>query len=242
MQKLLAYSALSASLMLVAACNEKQKVEEVPAELTTLEQKVSYIIGYDVARNTKSFEFQIDPTIVAAAIKDKQADKESRIAQEDVQAVMQEFQQVQQQKRQEIRQQQLDENSSKGKAFLEENAKKEGVTVTESGLQYKVLVEGSGEKPSAESQVKVHYKGTLLDGTEFDSSHKRGQPATFRVNQLIPGWIEALQLMQEGAKWEIYVPSDLGYGAGGTPNIPPNSALIFEMELLEILAEKTEEK
>jgi len=123
-----------------------------------------------------------------------------------------------------------------GKQFLEENGKKEGVHTLPDGLQYKVLKEGTGKKPQAADTVSVHYKGTLIDGTEFDSSYKRGQPAEFPVNRVIKGWTEALQLMPEGSKWMLYIPSRLAYGERGTPGGPigPNETLIFEVELLKI--------
>jgi FKBP-type peptidyl-prolyl cis-trans isomerase FkpA len=129
-----------------------------------------------------------------------------------------------------------DPNSEKGEAFLKENSTKEGVKTTASGLQYKVLKEGTGKSPKATDTVEVHYKGTLLDGTEFDSSIKRGQPATFPLNRVIPGWTEGVQLMKEGAKYQFTIPSKLAYGERGTPGgpIPPNSTLIFEVELLSI--------
>ncbi len=128
------------------------------------------------------------------------------------------------------------ENIEKGNAFLAENQKKEGVKVTASGLQYEVLQEGNGKSPKATDKVRCHYEGTLIDGTLFDSSIKRGEPAVFGVNQVIPGWVEALQLMSEGAKWRLYIPSDLGYGAHGAGEmIPPHSTLVFDVELIEVL-------
>ena len=128
------------------------------------------------------------------------------------------------------------ENIEKGKAFLAENAKKEGVVTLPSGLQYEVITEGNGKKPSATDRVKCHYEGTLIDGTLFDSSIKRGQPAVFGVNQVIQGWVEALQLMTEGSKWRLFIPSELGYGAQQAGEmIPPHSTLIFEVELIEVL-------
>jgi len=129
------------------------------------------------------------------------------------------------------------ENIEKGKAFLAENAKKEGIVTLPSGLQYQVLKEGNGKKPAATDRVKCHYEGTLIDGTLFDSSIKRGQPAVFGVNQVIKGWVEALQLMGEGAKWKLFIPSELGYGAQQAGElIPPHSTLIFEVELIEVLS------
>ena len=129
------------------------------------------------------------------------------------------------------------ENIEKGKAFFAENAKKEGIVTLPSGLQYQVLKEGNGKKPAATDRVKCHYEGTLIDGTLFDSSIKRGQPAVFGVNQVIKGWVEALQLMGEGAKWKLFIPSELGYGAQQAGElIPPHSTLIFEVELIEVLS------
>ena len=129
------------------------------------------------------------------------------------------------------------ENIEKGKAFLAENAKKEGIVTLPSGLQYQVLKEGNGKKPAATDRVKCHYEGTLIDGTLFDSSIKRGQPAVFGVNQVIKCWVEALQLMGEGAKWKLFIPSELGYGAQQAGElIPPHSTLIFEVELIEVLS------
>ena len=123
-----------------------------------------------------------------------------------------------------------------GEAFLKENAKKEGVKTTASGLQYKVLKEGEGKSPKATDTVKVHYKGTLIDGKEFDSSYKRGEPIEFPLNRVIPGWTEGVQLMKEGAKYQFTIPSKIGYGERGTPGgpIPPNATLIFEVELIQV--------
>ncbi|MCH9022540.1 MAG: FKBP-type peptidyl-prolyl cis-trans isomerase [Planctomycetes bacterium] len=126
-------------------------------------------------------------------------------------------------------------NLQDGKAFLEQNAKKPGITTRPSGLQYRIIKEGTGKIPTANNSVKTHYRGTLINGTEFDSSYKRNQPATFGVLGVIKGWTEALQLMKVGAKWELFIPAELAYGSRGRPSIPPNSALIFEIELLEIL-------
>lgn len=127
-------------------------------------------------------------------------------------------------------------NKEAGEKFLTENAKKEGVVVLPSGLQYEVLVEGNGRKPSATDRVQCHYEGTLIDGTVFDSSIKRGEPAVFGVNQVIMGWVEALQLMQEGAKWRLYIPYNMAYGENGAGEmIPPYSALVFDVELIKVL-------
>ena len=143
-------------------------------------------------------------------------------------------------KREEEQKKLADENAEKGKVFLEENKAKEGVTTTESGLQYRVITEGSGVKPKATDTVTVHYSGKLLDGTEFDSSYSRNEPATFDLNSVIPGWTEGLQLMPQGSKWELVIPSDLAYGPGANGPIPPNSVLVFEVELLEVKAAEAE--
>ena len=128
-----------------------------------------------------------------------------------------------------------DENKTEGAAFLAENAKKEGITTTSSGLQYKILTQGNGAKPSATNSVTVHYQGTTLDGKEFDSSYKRGEPATFPLNRVIAGWTEGLQLMQEGSKYRFYIPSNLAYGPKGAGrDIGPNATLIFEVELIKV--------
>ena len=162
--------------------------------------------------------------------------KDSRISDEDAQKIMQEVQEKAIAKQEEEQKKLSEDNLAKGKAFLEENKAKEGVVTTESGLQYKVITEGKGAKPKATDTVTVHYTGKLIDGTEFDSSAKHGQPATFPLDGVIPGWTEALQLMPQGSKWEIVIPSDLAYGAGGQGPIPPASTLVFEVELLEIAA------
>lgn len=133
------------------------------------------------------------------------------------------------------------ENLAKGQAYLEENAKREGVTVTESGLQYEVMTATDGNKPAAQDTVKVHYKGTLLDGTEFDSSYSRGEPATFPLHRVIKGWTEGVQLMNVGSKFKFHIPSDLAYGARNTGKITSNSTLIFEVELLEIVGKEASE-
>lgn len=247
--KLKALTGVLLSTAVLVACKAEQAPEETsaPLQLDTLEKKVSYLVGYDASRNHGRIEFNMDSESTAAGIEDQLAGKESRISEEELQAVMQEFQAYVMEKQKEIQAKEAeanklvaDANAKEGEAFLAENGAKEGVTTTDSGLQYKVITEGTGDKPGAADRVTVHYRGTLIDGTEFDSSFGRGEPATFGVNQVIKGWTEALQLMPEGSKWELYIPADLAYGPGGAPpEIGPNSTLLFEVELLSI--EKAEE-
>ncbi|HKL27262.1 MAG TPA: FKBP-type peptidyl-prolyl cis-trans isomerase, partial [Desulfuromonadales bacterium] len=165
---------------------------------------------------------------------------EPRLSEEEMIAEIQAFQQQLQQQQMEKIQALAEENKVESEAFLKENAEKEGVVVRDSGLQYKVIEPGEGESPEVDSVVTVHYRGMLVDGTEFDSSYSRNEPATFPVNGVIPGWGEALPLMKEGAKWKLFIPADLAYGESGAgEQIGPNAALIFEVELLSI-EEKTE--
>ena len=144
------------------------------------------------------------------------------------------FQQKLQAQRQEKSKKEGEENKTKGDQFLAENKKKEGVQTTASGLQYKIITKGTGPIPKPDDTVKTHYRGTLIDGTEFDSSYKRGEPVTFGVNGVIKGWTEALLMMPVGSKWQLFIPSDLAYGPSGRPGIPPNSTLLFDIELISI--------
>lgn len=226
---------MAATAALLTACGGGQEEDKAEVKLDTLEQKVSYIVGYNMASQAKASSFDIDVDALSMAVGDVHSDKESRLNEEESRAAMTAFQTQQHAKQQEQQAQAAEENKQEGEAYLAENAQKEGVTTTESGLQYRVITEGEGESPTAEDQVTVHYTGRLTDGTVFDSSVERGQPATFPVNGVIPGWVEALQLMKVGDKWEITIPSDLAYGSGGTSGpIGPNETLIFEVELLDI--------
>lgn len=209
-------------------------------QLSSHESQYSYAIGLRVAENFKAQDIKLDTKAFFLAIEDIMGGKDIRMTDEALQTAMNEFNTVQQAKMQE-RQVKLEaeqkvaaeKNVAEGAAFLAKNAKEKGVKITESGLQYKVITQGEGAKPTTDSVVSVHYRGRLLDGTEFDSSYKRGQPAKFGVTQVIKGWTEALQLMPEGSKYELYIPSDLAYGPRGAgANIGPNATLIFEVELL----------
>ena len=193
-------------------------------------QKFSYALGVNLGANFEQQGFleEVDANEMAKAIVDYVA-KNTSVSLEESAGVVNEY-------LGELGKKQHSKNIEIGQAFLAENAKKEGVTQLASGLQYEVINAGSGKKPGATSQVKTHYHGTLLDGTVFDSSVARNQPASFGVNQVIKGWTEALQLMEEGAKWKLYVPHDLAYGEQGAGrDITPYSTLIFEVELLEVL-------
>lgn len=215
----------------------------------TEQQKVSYVIGLNVAGNLTQLktqgEFAVDVDAVVQGLKDGMAGTEPKMTREEIGATMQAFQQKMEAKQKEKMaaheadmKKQADKNKKDGEAYLAANAKKKGVKTTKSGLQYRVIQEGKGPKPKDTDTVTVNYRGTLIDGKEFDSSYKRGEPATFAVNAVIPGWTEALQLMPEGSKWELVLPSDLAYGPGGTgAEIGPNAVLIFEVELLKAKAD-----
>ena len=192
--------------------------------------KFSYAIGLGIGQNLLSMGAQgINVEDFAQAIADVLNRKETAISHNEAREIVNNY-------FTELEAKMNAENIEKGKAFLAENAKKEGVITLPSGLQYQVITEGNGKKPSATDKVKCHYEGTLIDGTLFDSSIKRGQPAVFGVNQVIRGWVEALQLMSEGSKWRLFIPSELGYGAQQAGEmIPPHSTLIFEVELIEVL-------
>ncbi|MBW8040698.1 MAG: FKBP-type peptidyl-prolyl cis-trans isomerase [Planctomycetes bacterium] len=203
--------------------------------LKTEMDKVSYAIGVQLGQNFKSQRLDVKLDLLTQGLKDSMADQQLALTQEEIVQVMTDLSQrmkTQQQERQKLN---AAKNLATGKAFLEANKKRESIKVLPSGLQYKVIKEGTGKIPTAADKVKTNYRGTLIDGTEFDSSYKRGKPAEFGVTRVIKGWTEALLLMKEGAKWELYIPANLAYGERGNRTIPGNSALIFEIELLEIL-------
>src|SRR5690554_1430783 len=223
-----------ASAVLIVGCSKEEKQPDPSTLLQSLEQKVNYTIAQNLANNFKQSGVTIEPETFALALRDVRDGTESRLSDEEMQTVMQTFQEQAMAQREEEQKKIAEENAAAGAKFLEENKAKEGVTTTESGLQYRVITEGTGAKPAATDTVTVHYSGKLLDGTEFDSSYSRNEPAVFGLNSVIPGWTEGLQLMSEGAKWELVIPSDLAYGPGANGPIPPNSVLVFEVELLEV--------
>jgi FKBP-type peptidyl-prolyl cis-trans isomerase FklB len=208
-----------------------------PAVLTlkTEKDKNSYAFGMNIGRGLRQNSVDIDPAILMRGIKDVLAGGKTLLTDEQAQTTLTAIQNNLRKRQQDMRQQAGDTNKKEGDAFLAENKTKDGVITLPSGLQYKVVKAADGPKPAATDSVVCNYRGTLINGTEFDSSYKRGQPATFPVGQVIKGWTEALQLMPVGSKWELYVPSDLAYGdRGAGANIGPNATLIFEVELLSI--------
>ncbi|MEI9477449.1 MAG: FKBP-type peptidyl-prolyl cis-trans isomerase [Deltaproteobacteria bacterium] len=204
--------------------------------LKTQKDKVSYSIGMDIGMTLKNQSLEVDPAILARGIKDSMTGQKPLMTEQEIRDTIGAFQKEMMAKQQELAKLMGEKNKKEGEAFLAENKKKEGVKTLPSGLQYKVMKAGTGKKPKATDTVSTNYRGTLIDGTEFDSSARRGKPATFPVKGVIPGWTEALQLMEEGAKWQLFVPSNLGYGERGTPGGPigPNATLIFDIELVSI--------
>jgi len=233
--------ALAAAVTL-QACNQQQSA--APAEtaaapattaLETTEQRLSYGIAYGLGQRMKADNVPLDVDAFAAGMRDALDGTEARLSQEEIAAEMQAFQEKAMAEHEAKQAAAAAENLAAANKFLEENKAKEGVVVTDSGLQYEVITEGDGPIPGPEDTVEVNYRGTLIDGTEFDSSYKRGQSVSFGVGQVIPGWTEALQLMPVGSKWRLVLPPDLAYGTGGAgQQIGPNSALVFEVELLDI--------
>jgi FKBP-type peptidyl-prolyl cis-trans isomerase FklB len=212
-----------------------QGAKDKKLTLETQKQKVSYSIGMDIGNNFKQSEIDIDLNALLQGVKDALSDSTPMLTEQQREEAMRQFQQEMVAKRNEKARKAGEENKLEGETFLAENAKKEGVITLPSGLQYKILKQGDGKKPKLTDQVTTNYRGTLIDGTEFDSSYKRGEPTSFPVNGVIAGWTEALQLMPVGSKWQLFIPSNLAYGergAGGS--IGPNATLIFEIELLSI--------
>jgi FKBP-type peptidyl-prolyl cis-trans isomerase FklB len=204
------------------------------APLKDQKDKASYSIGHDIGNTFKKQNVDLNLDALITGLKDALAGKEA-LPKEERDKTLAAFQKELIEKQTAASKAAGEKNAAEGEKFLEENKKKDGVKTTASGLQYKVLKEGAGESPKATDMVITHYKGTLLDGTEFDSSYKRNEPATFPVNRVIPGWTEALQLMKPGSKYQLFIPSKLGYGERGAGrDIGPNSTLIFEVELVGI--------
>lgn len=220
------FSLLAVALVMITSCGEK--VKEIPGVSKELRDSVSYAVGASLGSMVKQADFgQLNMKEVYKAIEDVLTEKTLKVELAQANELITKYL---------IKKQEAanEENIEKGNKFLEENKTKEGVIALESGLQYKILAEGNGVMPAAEDTVEVHYKGTLIDGTEFDSSHNRGETATLALNQFIPGWVEGMQKVSEGGKIELYIPAALAYGSQQMGTIPAGSTLIFEVELIKV--------
>jgi len=207
---------------------------DAPVTLNSQTDKVSYSIGLDIGKNMKRQGIEIDPAIFAAGLKAALSGDKPLLEEEEARQVMNAYRAENQAKQQAKQKAAAEKNKAEGDKFLAENKTKDGVVTLPSGLQYKVLTAGKGEKPTTSDSVTTQYRGTLIDGTEFDSSYKRGQPASFPVTGVIKGWTEALQLMETGSKWQLFIPAQLAYGERGNRDIGPNATLVFDLELLSI--------
>jgi FKBP-type peptidyl-prolyl cis-trans isomerase len=228
---------LGFGLLAGATVAEEPAKPAAPSEsiLKSPKEKLSYTLGQNIGKTFKAQGIEIDLDVFLRGIKDASGTEPGLLTEEEMRAVLMSLQQELSTRQAEKAKVLSEKNKKEGEAFLEANKTKEGVKTTESGLQYKILKAGDGKTPKAEDSVTVHYRGTLIDGTEFDSSIKRGQPAKFQVGGVIKGWTEALQLMPAGSKWQIFVPSALAYAERGAgPLIGPNAVLIFEVELVSI--------
>jgi FKBP-type peptidyl-prolyl cis-trans isomerase FklB len=214
---------------LFGVCSAADKLE-----LKDQKDKESYSLGYQFGETLKMQGLDINLDVYTSAIRDALAGKGPQLSQEEIRATIMDLQKRAMAAQQKAVKEQGDKSLAEGKAFLTENGKKKEVKTLPSGLQYKILAEGSGKTPKATDEVTVNYKGSLVDGREFDNSYKRGAPANFRVDKVIRGWTEALQLMKEGSKWQLFIPPELGYGERGAGPVPPNSVLIFEVELISV--------
>lgn len=226
------YAVIGALTISLVACSQEKQQK---AELKTRQDSVSYSIGHNIGRNLRQQSLELNADAVAAGLREYLSDSTSRLSENQIEAVLGSFQQELMAKHETARKGQSEKNLTDSQAFLEENKKEKGIVVLPSGLQYKVLKEGTGKKPKEDQTVEVIYRGTFIDGTEFDSSERQGGPATFSLEGIIKGWGEALQLMPVGSKWRIFIPPHLAYGEQGASDlIPPNAMLIFEVELVSI--------
>lgn len=236
--------ALCAVLVTLGGCKDTKTSADASAttqqvQLTTDEQRMGYSLGATMGQQFRNDHVQVDVDALVQGMRDGYTNRLA-VSEDELAAAMQQLQTSHAERMQAEFNDLATKNVSEGEAFLKENAGQDGVVTTASGLQYQVLTAGTGPKPTADDTVKVHYRGTLLDGTEFDSSLRRGEPVSFPVNAVIPGWVEALQLMPVGSKWKLTIPSDLAYGPGGAGSqIGPNAVLVFEVELLGIEPRET---
>ena len=236
MKKLALCLALTSSVALVA-CQQPTTQEAAPVALETSEQRFSYGMAYNMGERMASESLEVDAAAFSLGLADALSGAESKLTPEEVAAEMQAFQERMQAEQVARAEAAADANAAEAEAFFADNAARDGVKVTESGLQYEVVTQGDGVSPKPSDTVEVHYRGTLLDGSEFDSSYSRGEPVKFRLDQVIAGWTEGLQLMQVGSNYTFYIPAELAYGAGGAGDvIGPNAALKFEVELLGVEA------
>jgi len=230
------FCALLISALVVSSCSsDSSSGGEVSLE--TKKDSVSYSLGYQNGQFLKQRSMDnVDAEVLKAGLQAALDEQDAQLSSSEMRQVVQSFQKQAQAKAQQQRMEKGEENQQKGEEFLAENLEKEGVKETDSGLQYKVLEEGSGVSPDSTDRVRVNYEGTLIDGTVFDSSYERGEPVTFPLNRVIPGWTEGLQLMKEGAKYKFFIPGTLAYGQNPPPQGPigPNETLIFEVELLKV--------
>jgi len=243
MKTLMKPAAALFAVIALSACQQQDAGDTAEAELQleTPNQRLSYGVALGLGRNMANDGMAVDVDAFAAGLRDALTGSPQRLSDEEIQAEMIAFQERINQEREATNEALAGANAAAGSAFLLENGTREGVMTTESGLQYEVVEAGDGARPGPEDSVEVHYRGTLIDGTEFDSSYARGEPVTFGVNQVIPGWTEALQLMQVGSKYKLYIPSELAYGTGGAGNrIGPNATLVFDVELLDIPSQAAE--
>lgn len=232
---------MGVSVFLFGCNNGGQQAQTAQATKSTMTitnespelEKVGYSLGYMMAEGNKGQVDDLNLDAFETGFRDGYEEKESALTQEQMQQVLVSYQEKKQAEMIKEMEAKAASNKEEGQKFLAENKTKEGVQTTDSGLQYKVVKEGTGASPKATDMVKVHYEGKLIDGTVFDSSYERGEPIEFPLNQVIPGWTEGVQLMKKGAEYELYIPSDLAYGESGTPGIEPNSVLIFKVELLD---------
>ncbi|AZT82622.1 MAG: FKBP-type peptidyl-prolyl cis-trans isomerase [Marinobacter sp.] len=232
MKKMLLALAVSG---IVAGCSTQTESEKDPS-LDSTDQKVSYGMGLVLGERMKNDlpDLQMEQFLQGIEHGHKGDEEVSRMSREEIQEALMAYQQQLQERQNEQQEELAQKNSEAGEAFLAENAEREGVETTDSGLQYEILEEGDGDKPGENDKVKVHYTGELLSGEVFDSSRERGEPVTFGLNQVIPGWTEGLQLMNEGSRAKLYIPSELAYGPGGNHSIGPNETLVFDVELIEV--------
>jgi FKBP-type peptidyl-prolyl cis-trans isomerase FklB len=199
-------------------------------------EKIGYVLGQSIGGDFRRQGFDVDPDVFCQSFKEAFSGQKPKMSVGEMQLIIQQFQTSMQEKQQQASQASASANLEQGKAFLAENKGREGVVETASGLQYRVITEGTGKKPNADDTVETHYEGKTLDGEIFDSSYKRGQTATFPLNGVIKGWTEALQLMSEGSKYELFIPSDLAYGSAGSGGaIEPNATLVFTVELINVM-------